>query len=1175
MGEVYRARDTSLGRQVAIKVLPRHLQTDAAARERLRREAVAAAGLDHPFICKVFEIGEHEGALFLVMEFITGQTLFQRLRSGRPPLDEALRLAGEVAEALDHAHANHFVHRDLKPENVMLAQGHVKVMDFGLAKPITAPQGWESEETVESGPALTGKGILVGTPHYMSPEQIRGEPLDHRSDLFSFGVLLCELLGGGHPFRRETATETMAAILRDPPNLSGDLPQGLMLLIRRLLAKPREERYSSMAEARADLARLASGSVAALETALEKPIPLIGREQEFAVLSRALDDALAGRGTLVMVGGEPGIGKTHLTGAVLEAARRRGAFAVIGHCYEMEGAAPYVPFVEMLEYSARLAPRDTLRSVLGDDAPEVAKLMPELRHVFPDMPAAIQLPAEQQRRFLFNAYRSFVERSARLTPIVAVFEDLHWADESTLLLLQHLAQTLATTPMLLIGTYRDVELDVTRPFARTLETLLRQKQASRLPLRRLAVQDVESMLAALSGQPLPPSLANLVFDETDGNPFFVEEVFRHLAEEGHLFDERGTFRANLRVDRLHVPEGVRLVLGRRLDRLGDDARRVLTAGAVIGRSFSLRLLEELEGTQADAALDALEEAERAHLVTAEAAARDTRYRFVHELVRQTLADELSLPRRQRLHARIAEAAERVYASNLDAQALLLAHHLYYAGAAADPEKTTTYLLKAAHSARAGAAHEEALAHLERALSLWEGDADLRVAEVIELKAAALLSVGRTDEAVSTCQHAIALFERAGASAKAARASLSLAVMQTWRLDLEGVQRTLERALGQVGPQDPQLRCELLAHQALSLGNGGDVVTAARRFAEVDDIRKSAGLPYDAFIEASRAISYAYSARFQKSAELAQRVAADRRAAGDPWAAARIEYCVPYLLQAGKCAEVSRILPDILERARKIGHYGAIAVASGFMVALNMVRGELEVARQGALDAWNEGKAHGFAWRFATGGLLGKLCFLNGDFAEAERWLAEDADFERRSFLFGINASMPFAMFAELGDRRAPDAWSGRDWKLPVAGQLNTVGAWTALQASINGLAWLGRSEEVAALRPLAEELVATGAWATWFLFLPVRTTAGIAATCADDWAAAEQHHQIAIQQTDTAPYRVSQPMAREWYTAMLVDRNGPGDAVKARDLLGEALSMYEAMNMAFQARRVSAKRATT
>jgi hypothetical protein len=201
----------------------------------------------------------------------------------------------------------------------------------------------------------------------------------------------------------------MAAILRDAPDLTGDLPQGLMLLIRRLLAKSRDDRYQSMADVRAELGRLTASALAPEpQHEQEGRIPLIGREAERQELLRHLEEALAGRGSMVMIGGEPGIGKTHLITAILEEARRRGAYANIGHCYEMEGSPPYVPFIEMLEHTARVAPKEGFRHALGDAAPEVAKLMPELRRMYPDIPPAIQLPPEQQRRVLFNADREYI-----------------------------------------------------------------------------------------------------------------------------------------------------------------------------------------------------------------------------------------------------------------------------------------------------------------------------------------------------------------------------------------------------------------------------------------------------------------------------------------------------------------------------------------------------------------------------------------------------------------------------------------------------------------------------------------------------------------------------------------------------------------------------------------------
>jgi tRNA A-37 threonylcarbamoyl transferase component Bud32/tetratricopeptide (TPR) repeat protein len=1159
MGEVYRARDSKLGRHVAIKVLPGHLSTDGPARERLRREAAATAALDHPFICKVFEIGEESGELFVVMELIAGDTLYQHLRAGTLPHPEALRIAGEIAEALENAHANRLVHRDLKPANVMISQGHVKVMDFGLAKQ------FEMNATETLAAALTETGTAVGTPDYMSPEQVRGEPLDQRSDLFSFGILLCEILGSPHPFRRASNTETMAAILRDPPNLSGDLPQGLMVLIRRLLAKPPSDRYPSMAEVRADFGRLSTSPAA---PAAEVRIPLIGREQEFGELRRSMEEALAGRGSLVMIGGEPGIGKTHLTAALLDEAKRRGAFAVRGHCYEMEGAPPYVPFIEMLEYSARTAPRESLRSSLGDDAPEVAKLMPELRNMYPDMPAAIQLPPEQQRRFLFNAYRSFVERSARLTPIVAVFEDLHWADEPTLLLLQHVAQALSTTQMLLIGTYRDVELETTRPFAKTLETLLRQKQATRMSLRRLAVGGVECMLAALSGQTPPPSLARVVFEETEGNPYFVEEIFRHLSEEGKLFDEGGKWRPGLRVDQLHVPEGVRLVLGRRLDRLGVDARRVLTTAAVIGRSFSLRLLEELENQQPDAALDAIEEAEHAHLVTAEPAGRETRYRFVHELVRQTLAETLSLPRRQRLHARVADAIERVYAANLEAQASSLAHHLYQAGAASDPEKTTTYLILAAQRARAGAAHEEALAHLENALTLWEGEENVIVAELTEQKAAALQSIGRRDEAVTNYQAAITLFENVGSAVKAAKAGLVLSIMQGWHVEHAAAVRTADRALERLGSADPGLRIGLLAIRAICISDNGDFSGVARLIPEVEEFSGAAGEPAAAFIDCMRSVIYVHSMQWQQVETNARRTADCYRACGHLWTVAELECIAGYALFCGHPAEIAARLPAAMRLAERVGHHNAFWVAKFLSGMLSIARGDLSSAETDLEETLNFGVAHQIAWNFSGHTLRGEAASLRGNIREAERWISGRT--EPRTFLFGWSDAALFAIFAESNDDRAWKAWTDRRWKFPRTGELNSAGDWNALERSVIGLASMGKNEEAAALRPLTEELVKTEPWAGYSL-LPFRTAAGIAAACAGDWSAAEAHHLTAIHQADTAPYRTAQPLTREWYAAMLLER---GQTAKARGLLAESLTMYESMGMPFHAKRASEKLAT-
>jgi tetratricopeptide (TPR) repeat protein len=424
----------------------------------------------------------------------------------------------------------------------------------------------------------------------------------------------------------------------------------------------------------------------------------------------------------------------------------------------------------MVEAATRALSPEALRDALGESAPEVAKLMPELRRLFPDIPAPPELPPEQERRYLFNGMREFVERVGRAQPLLLTLEDLHWADDSTMLLLQHIAQQLHEMPVLIVGTYRDVELDVARPLARALEELLRQRLAHRIALKRLPEAGVSAMLRGLSGQEPPKPLVDAVFSETEGNPFFVEEVFRHLAEEGKLFDTQGRWRSDLQVSELDVPEGVRLVIGRRLERVGEECRRVLTTAAVIGRDFSFELLEALREVDVDALLDAVDEAERAHLIASTSDGAEARFIFAHELIRQTLLSGLSHPRRQRLHLRVGQVMERHYVRNLEPHLGTLAAHFRLAGAAADVEKAIDYSLRAGEAARALFAYEEAAAHWQAALELMEesgADAERRAGFLERL--ADLIHVTSLDYRVGVdyLERALRVYEELGQAERAA------------------------------------------------------------------------------------------------------------------------------------------------------------------------------------------------------------------------------------------------------------------------------------------------------------------------------------------------------------------------------------------------------------------------
>ncbi|MDA2925329.1 protein kinase, partial [Acidobacteria bacterium AH-259-L09] len=247
MGEVFLAQDTLLDRKVALKFLPDFMQQDPTARKRFLREAKSAAALDHPFICKIYETGEAEGKDFISMEYVQGTTLKEKLAEGPLALKGALRKAAEIAEALEAAHKHDIVHRDLKPSNIMLTpEGHVKVMDFGLAKRLVPVEGLGSQEQTISA-SLTKMGATLGTLAYMSPEQFRGEDVDTRSDIFSFGVTLYEMLTGVHPFKKGTSLETANAMLNEVAaplfRHMNEVPPVLQHTVRKMLAKEADRRY--------------------------------------------------------------------------------------------------------------------------------------------------------------------------------------------------------------------------------------------------------------------------------------------------------------------------------------------------------------------------------------------------------------------------------------------------------------------------------------------------------------------------------------------------------------------------------------------------------------------------------------------------------------------------------------------------------------------------------------------------------------------------------------------------------------------------------------------------------------------------------------------------------------------------------------------------------------------
>ncbi len=805
MGVVYKAHDTALDRSVAIKALSPHLIGDEGLR-RLLREAQSAAKLTHPNIVAIHDVLDYGDARLIVMEYVPGRTLRELMPI---PYTEAVEVASQVCLALDYAHAHGIVHRDIKPENIIITDiGTAKVMDFGLARS-------------EGRSRMTQTGMIVGTVAYMAPEQALSGTVDGRSDLYSLGAVLYEAITGKRPFEADDPIAVISMHVNVPPVsprfYRPEIPGVLESIILRLLAKDPTERYVSADE----LVRVLKSALVPGESpdgtvpmAEARPTTtslfemmtqgrLIDREEEVAALKRALESMLSAKGQVVFVAGEPGIGKTRLAEELLVYARLRGALALVGHCYEQEINVPYLPFLESLRAAVRGIPGERLAALVGPYAAELVKFVPELSQRIPELAPSPPLEPDQERMRLYDNVTAFLAALARTQPLVLMLDDLHWADAATLQFLRHLARSIRAERLLILGTYRDVEVDRTHPLSSALSEMNRERLYRRVLVRGLAPHFVAAMIQSIfqAPQPVSDELRDLIYQETEGNPFFVEEVLKHLVEIGALYLEGGRWERKP-VEEIDIPQSVREVIGRRLERVSEACQRVLSLAAVIGRRFRFEVLQALAELQETELLDALEEATRAQLIREETRVGGVEYDFVHALIREVLYERLSVRRRMSFHQKVGETLERQHAGRLEAVVEDLAHHFTLAPQGEGLGKAIQYSLEAARKAMSLFGYEEAVRYYQNAAELLAEVGDQRrLADVNIALAEPFLYLDNPTAAVGAYERALKFFERQGTAADVARVhGLIGRALARHRNYSEAIPR-LESALRQLSPED--------------------------------------------------------------------------------------------------------------------------------------------------------------------------------------------------------------------------------------------------------------------------------------------------------------------------------------------------------------------------------------
>ncbi len=746
MATVYLAIDLKHRRPVAVKVLRPDLASVVESR-RFLREIEIAARLQHPHILPVFDSGEADGLLYYIMPYVEGESLRDRLeREKRLSLPETIQIARDVASALTYAHRRDVVHRDIKPANILLSGGHAVVADFGIARALRNAAERPLPDT------LTQAGLAIGTPAYMSPEQILGESeLDGRSDIYSLGCVVYEMLVGevplsGPEWLARRFTEAPPAVSRRRP----DIPERVDAALTKALAVGPDDRWSSALEfvnaiATADAATSASGDRTAVAGAQgeagagvavdAKPNGMpskparrltVGRARERAAFHTALESVTAGGGLMLAIAGEPGIGKTTFVEGILsESAQSSQQFWISrGRCSErLAGADAYLPIFDALESVLR---SEAVTGMMRELAPtwyhQVARLSADDLSD-PRSLAKAQTAASQER--LKRELSTFLAAASKVRPVIVFFDDVHWADISTVDVITYLAARFDSLRVLLVTAYRPSELLLSNhPFAAMKLDLQSRGLCREIPLPFLTREDVDHYLA-LECRPhrFPPELPELIHAKTEGSPLFMVDLLRYLRDRGMIALAHGYWVLVHAVGDIErdLPESVRSMVQRKIDQLSDADRRLLGVASVQGNEFDSAIVARvLQADPADVE-ERLEVLERVHAFVHRRREQELpdrtltlRYRFVHAFYQNALYASLAPSRRATLSAAVARA---LLGSHGDKSAAIAAELAFLFESARDPVQSAMHFLQAARNAAKVFANQETIGLARRGLAM--------------------------------------------------------------------------------------------------------------------------------------------------------------------------------------------------------------------------------------------------------------------------------------------------------------------------------------------------------------------------------------------------------------------------------------------------------------------------
>ena len=882
----------------------------------------------------------------------------------------------------------------------------------------------------------------------------------------------------------------------------------------------------------------------------------VGRDAQLGRLSELWKEAAAGGRRVALLGGEPGIGKTRLAAALASRVHQEGGVVLAGRCDEDLGV-PYQPFVEGLRHFVDHKPPADLEGQLGHYAGELVRLVPELSEIVPNLPPPLSSEPETERYRLFDAVAAWLAAASAEEPILLVLDDLQWAAAPTMLLLRHVVRSAEPMRVLLFGTYRDSDLTEASPLAEALGDFRRHETVERLSLVGLRQVDVAAFIEQVAGQALPEddtALERAIYEETDGNPFLVKEVVRHLVETGVVGFRDGRWQIDLPVGQVGIPAGVREVVDQRLARLSSRSNALLRTAAVVGVEFEPAVVEAAGNLVADDVIAALEEAAAARLILESDGGR---YRFAHALVRATIYDALSGVRRQAIHHQVAETLEKLHGAGPGPRVAEIARHWVAGPGPQGATKAVDYARWAGETALRRLAPEEAVGWFSQALDAANRQPTFDEASRAQL----LLGLGRAQlyagEAAhrETLIHAARLAQAAGDRQRLIAAALANSRgthSRSGGTDSEKV-AVLEAALA-ASTGDSRDRAVLLAMLAVELTFAGDwtrrrsladeALAVARRLRDPAILVTVANLTYLAL-----SVPDTLSERLAITAEMAA-LAGELE---DPSAyhfACRFR-CYAYA-DAGDLAGFERYLDEAIRSAETAGEPSLRWVAGFVGACRSLLKGDLAGAETLAAEAFRIGTESGqpdAASIFAAG--LLEIRRHQDRLADMERAVVDALD--QNPGLRVLRAKLA-ELYCELG--KTPEAH--RLLAQDVASQFEDFGYDVTWLHSLTAYAEVAtRLGHIEAAGHLYDRLVP---WHDQVAFIYYGTGGAVAhylgmlATTLEHYEAGEAHFSEAIEIHTRlrAPYWIAS--TRIELSRLLLERKNSDDAARARQLLADALT---------------------